>query len=106
MAEGFFGYLAPLGQHVILGQRQVIVSLAGAIPFVGDSLWPSWVRGDFNMSGVTLNRFFRPPRRAGPISTDCASVFAHVWRFTRWAQITLTASILRKTLTENGQADR
>ena len=36
---------------------QVIVSLFGAIPYVGDSL-TEWIRGDFYISDVTLNRFF------------------------------------------------
>jgi ubiquinol-cytochrome c reductase cytochrome b subunit len=56
MAEGFFGYILPWGNMSFWG-AQVIVSLAGAIPFVGEDL-AVWVRGDFNMSGVTLNRFF------------------------------------------------
>jgi len=56
MAEGFFGYLLPWGNMSYWG-AQVIVNLAGAIPFVGDAL-AVWIRGDFNMSGVTLNRFF------------------------------------------------
>ena len=56
MAEGFFGYLLPWGNMSFWG-AQVIVSLASAIPIVGEDL-AIWVRGDFNMSGVTLNRFF------------------------------------------------
>ena len=56
MAEGFFGYLLPWGNMSYWG-AQVIVSLAEAIPGIGESL-AIWVRGDFNMSGVTLNRFF------------------------------------------------
>src|SRR6218665_1866665 len=36
---------------------QVIVSLFGAIPVVGESI-VQWVRGDFLISGITLNRFF------------------------------------------------
>ena len=56
MAEGFFGYLLPWGNMSCWG-AQVIVSLASAIPVIGDDL-AIWVRGDFNMSGVTLNRFF------------------------------------------------
>jgi len=56
MAEGFFGYLLPWGNMSFWG-AQVIVSLASAIPVVGEDL-AIWVRGDFNMSGVTLNRFF------------------------------------------------
>ncbi|MDC0894100.1 cytochrome bc complex cytochrome b subunit, partial [Pseudomonadales bacterium] len=56
MAEGFFGYLLPWGNMSYWG-AQVIVSLAGAIPVYGEEI-AVWVRGDFNMSGVTLNRFF------------------------------------------------
>ncbi len=55
-AEAFFGYLLPWGQMSYWG-AQVIVSLAGAIPLVGDSL-VEWVRGDFFISDITLNRFF------------------------------------------------
>jgi len=56
MAEGFFGYLLPWGNMSYWG-AQVIVSLFGAIPYVGDSL-TEWIRGDFFISDVTLNRFF------------------------------------------------
>ena len=37
---------------------QVIVSLFGAIPGVGDAL-TEWIRGDFYISDVTLNRSSR-----------------------------------------------
>jgi ubiquinol-cytochrome c reductase cytochrome b subunit len=56
MAEGFFGYILPWGNMSFWG-GQVIVSLVGAIPVIGEGL-AVWVRGDFNMSGVTLSRFF------------------------------------------------
>ena len=56
MAEGFMGYLLPWGNMSYWG-AQVIVSLAGAIPFVGPDLM-TWVRGDFLLSEITLNRFF------------------------------------------------
>lgn len=56
MAEGFFGYLLPWGNMSYWG-AQVIVSLVGAIPLVGAELM-EWVRGDFLMSEITLNRFF------------------------------------------------
>jgi ubiquinol-cytochrome c reductase cytochrome b subunit len=36
---------------------QVIISLFGAIPFIGPDL-AQWVRGDYLISGITLNRFF------------------------------------------------
>jgi len=56
MAEAFFGYLLPWGQMSYWG-AQVIISLFGAIPFVGEEL-AIWIRGDFTISDATLNRFF------------------------------------------------
>lgn len=56
MAEAFFGYLLPWGNMSLWG-AQVITSLFGAIPFIGDQL-VEFIRGDYNISGVTLNRFF------------------------------------------------
>lgn len=56
MGEAFMGYLLPWGQMSYWG-AQVIVSLFGAIPVVGDSL-VEFIRGDFYISDITLNRFF------------------------------------------------
>ncbi|HFL8824213.1 MAG TPA: cytochrome bc complex cytochrome b subunit [Candidatus Azoamicus sp. OHIO1] len=56
LAECFFGYLLPWGNMSFWG-AQVITSLFGAIPFIGTNLI-EWIRGDYNVSGVTLNRFF------------------------------------------------
>ena len=56
MAEAFFGYLLPWGNMSYWG-AQVIVSLFGAIPWVGNAL-VEWIRGDYYISDVTLNRFF------------------------------------------------
>ncbi|RZA14455.1 MAG: cytochrome bc complex cytochrome b subunit, partial [Proteobacteria bacterium] len=56
MAEAFMGYLLPWGQMSYWG-AQVIISLFGAIPIVGADL-AKWIRGDYLVSGVTLNRFF------------------------------------------------
>ena len=56
MAEAFMGYLLPWGQMSYWG-AQVIVSLFGAIPIIGDGL-SEWIRGDFFISDITLNRFF------------------------------------------------
>lgn len=56
MAEAFFGYLLPWGQMSFWG-AQVITSLFGSIPYVGDSL-ATWLRGDFNVANATLQRFF------------------------------------------------
>ncbi|BEE19476.1 cytochrome bc complex cytochrome b subunit [Aeromonas enteropelogenes] len=56
MAEAFMGYLLPWGQMSFWG-AQVIISLFGAIPVIGDDL-TLWIRGDYVISGATLNRFF------------------------------------------------
>ena len=56
MAEAFMGYLLPWGQMSYWG-AQVIISLFGAIPGIGDSL-ALWIRGDFVVADATLNRFF------------------------------------------------
>ena len=56
MAEAFMGYLLPWGQMSYWG-AQVIISLFGAIPVIGDDL-TLWFRGDFVIGDATLNRFF------------------------------------------------
>ena len=56
MAEAFMGYPLPWGQMSYWG-AQVIISLFGAIPVIGDDL-TQWIRGDYLISGITLNRFF------------------------------------------------
>ncbi len=56
MAESFMGYLLPWGQMSYWG-AQVIISLFGAIPVVGEDL-ALWIRGDYVVADATLNRFF------------------------------------------------
>jgi len=56
MAEAFLGYLLPWGQMSFWG-AQVIISLFGALPVVGEDL-ALWIRGDFVVADATLNRFF------------------------------------------------
>ena len=56
MAEAFFGYLLPWGQMSLWG-GQVIINLFASVPIIGTGL-AEWVRGDFVISDVTLNRFF------------------------------------------------
>ena len=75
MAEGFFGYLLPWGNMSYWG-AQVIVSLIGAIPYFGTDLM-EWVRGDFVMSGITLNRFFALHVVALPLAL-VGLVFLHI----------------------------
>ncbi|MFP6816517.1 MAG: cytochrome bc complex cytochrome b subunit, partial [Pseudomonadales bacterium] len=75
MMEGFFGYLLPWGNMSFWG-AQVIVSLVGAVPVVGADLM-EWVRGDFLMSGITLNRFFALHVAALPLVLVML-VFVHI----------------------------
>ena len=56
MAEAFFGYVLPWGQMSYWG-AQVITSLFGAIPYIGDPLL-EFIRGDYVIADATLNRFF------------------------------------------------
>ncbi len=56
MATAFFGYLLPWGQMSYWG-AQVIVNLFDAIPVIGGAL-SEWVRGDYVISDITLNRFY------------------------------------------------
>ncbi len=56
MAEAFFGYLLPWGQMSYWG-AQVIVNLFATIPVIGEGL-ALWIRGDYTISDITLNRFF------------------------------------------------
>jgi len=75
MAEAFFGYLLPWGQMSYWG-AQVIISLFGALPVIGEEL-ALWIRGDFVVSDVTLNRFFALHVVALPLLL-CGLVFAHI----------------------------
>ena len=75
MGEAFFGYLLPWGQMSYWG-AQVIISLFGALPVIGDDL-ALWIRGDFVVSDVTLNRFFSLHVIAFPLVL-CGLVGAHL----------------------------
>lgn len=56
LAEAFMGYLLPWGQMSFWG-AQVITSLFEALPGIGPGL-VEWLRGDYQVSDATLNRFF------------------------------------------------
>ena len=75
MAEGFAGYLLPWGQMSYWG-AQVIISLFGAIPVVGDFLVET-IRGDYSISDITLNRFFALHVIVLPL-TLIGLVFVHI----------------------------
>ena len=56
MAEAFMGYLLPWGLMSYWG-AQVIISLFGALPGIGEPL-ALWIRGDYSVSDATLTRFY------------------------------------------------
>ena len=65
MAEAFMGYVLPWGNMSFWG-AQVIINLFGTIPGVGPAL-TQWIRGDYGISGATLNRLFALHVAAVPI---------------------------------------
>ncbi|HEX7062243.1 MAG TPA: cytochrome bc complex cytochrome b subunit [Woeseiaceae bacterium] len=75
MAEAFAGYLLPWGNMSYWG-AQVIISLFGAIPFVGDAL-VEFIKGDYSISDITLNRFFALHVVALPLAL-IGLVFVHI----------------------------
>jgi ubiquinol-cytochrome c reductase cytochrome b subunit len=75
MAEAFAGYLLPWGQMSYWG-AQVIISLFGAIPWVGEAL-VEIIRGDYSISDITLNRFFALHVIALPLAL-IGLVFVHI----------------------------
>ena len=56
LVEAFTGYVLPWGQMSFWGDA-VITSFASAVPYMGDLIL-IWLRGDFNVTGVSLHRFF------------------------------------------------
>lgn len=75
MAEAFMGYLLPWGNMSYWG-AQVIINLFSAIPYYGDAI-TEWIRGDFIISGATLNRFFALHVVALPMAL-LLMVFLHI----------------------------
>ncbi len=56
MVTAFLGYLLPWGQMSYWG-AQVIVNLFETLPIIGGPL-SEWIRGDYVISDITLNRFY------------------------------------------------
>lgn len=56
LLAAFLGYLLPWGQMSYWG-AEVITSLVGAIPYIGEHLM-LWLRGDYAVTNATLQRFF------------------------------------------------
>ena len=74
-ASAFSGYLLPWGQMSYWG-AQVIISLFGAIPGIGEAI-VEIIRGDYSISDITLNRFFALHVIALPLAL-VALVFVHI----------------------------
>jgi len=75
MAEAFMGYVLPWGQMSYWG-AQVIISLFGAVPGIGDAI-VEFIRGDYSISDITLNRFFALHVIALPLAL-IGLIFVHI----------------------------
>lgn len=75
LLEAFTGYVLPWGQMSYWGAA-VITSFASAVPYLGDIIL-IWLRGDYNVSGVTLHRFFSLHVIAIPLLLAVA-IFVHL----------------------------
>jgi len=75
LLEAFTGYVLPWGQMSYWGAA-VITSFASAIPWLGNIILV-WLRGDFNIAGVTLHRFFSLHVIAVPLLL-CVMIFVHL----------------------------
>lgn len=75
LMEAFTGYVLPWGQMSYWGAA-VITSFASAIPYIGDLIL-IWLRGDFNVTGVSLHRFFSLHVIAIPLLL-AAVIFIHL----------------------------
>jgi ubiquinol-cytochrome c reductase cytochrome b subunit len=99
MAEGFLGYVLPWGNMSYWG-AQVIVSLFGAIPVVGPDI-VEWIRGDYLISGITLNRFFALHVVAVPIVL-IALVLLHILALHHVGSLNPDGIEIKKNKDENG----
>lgn len=99
MAEAFLGYVLPWGNMSYWG-AQVIVNLFGAIPVVGEDI-VQWIRGDYLISGATLNRFFALHVVAVPIALIML-VFVHVLALHEVGSLNPDGIEIKKHKDENG----
>ena len=99
MAEGFMGYLLPWGNMSYWG-AQVIINLFSAIPVVGEDL-AVWIRGDFIISGATLNRFFALHVVALPMAL-LLMVFLHIVALHKVGSNNPDGIDIKKVKDENG----
>ncbi len=99
MAESFMGYLLPWGNMSFWG-AQVIISLFGAIPYIGDGL-VEWLRGDYVISDATLNRFFAFHVAAVPLVLVIL-VFLHIVALHKVGSNNPDGIEIKKNKDENG----
>jgi ubiquinol-cytochrome c reductase cytochrome b subunit len=99
MGEAFFGYLLPWGQMSYWG-AQVIISLFEAVPFIGEDL-AIWIRGDYVVSDITLNRFFALHVIALPLAL-LGLVVAHLVALREVGSNNPDGIEIKKTTNKNG----
>ena len=98
MATAFMGYLLPWGQMSYWG-AQVIINLFSTIPAIGPDL-SEWIRGDYVISDVTLNRFFALHFLLPFIL--CALVFIHIVALHKVGSNNPDGIEIKKNKDENG----
>ncbi|WP_196141178.1 cytochrome bc complex cytochrome b subunit [Aliikangiella sp. G2MR2-5] len=99
MAEAFMGYLLPWGNMSYWG-AQVIINLFSAIPVYGADI-TEWIRGDFIISGATLNRFFALHVVALPMAL-LLMVFLHIVALHKVGSNNPDGIEIKKNKDENG----
>ena len=98
--EAFLGYLLPWGNMSYWG-AQVITSLFGAIPYIGEDL-VILIRGDYTISTVTLNRFFALHVIAVPLAF-CGIIALHIISLHEVGNNNPEGIEIRDHLDENGK---
>jgi ubiquinol-cytochrome c reductase cytochrome b subunit len=100
LAAAFLGYLLPWGQMSYWG-AEVITSLLGGLPYVGDYLMV-WLRGDYSIGNPTLQRFFALHVIAVPFLI-VVLVFLHVVALHKVGSNNPEGIEINQTLNQEGQ---
>lgn len=100
LAEAFLGYLLPWGQMSYWG-AEVLTSLLSTIPYWGEQL-VTWLRGDYSVSTVTLQRFYAWHIMGMPLLT-CLLVYLHMVALRQVGSNNPEGIEISKTLDVNGK---
>lgn len=99
IAEAYTGYTLPWGQMSYWASK-VVISLIQAVPLIGERL-ALWVTGDYNISGVTLHRFFAFHVSAIPMTIVIFVIF-HIMALRKSGSNNPDGIEIKKTLDSKG----